>query len=103
MKLSAFKLEYLHTFIKNSKWYFSCFSYKNFYFSAELIGFKALNPDHFLSTKIKSIYQFPLTNSTETIKDVQRGHFLRGVGDFGETFLYEPPSLELYTKFSLET
>ena len=64
--------------------------------SAEMTGFILLDP---LSTWIPHIT--PLTNLT--LSNLQRGNFAVLSNGFEKTSIYEPPPLELYTKFSLQS
>ena len=68
--------------------------------SAEMLGFELLDP-----TEIEVPHITPLTNLT--LSKLQRGHFdiwVDGHGpEIGKNTIYEPPLLELYTKFSLQS
>ena len=71
---------------------------------AEMMGFQCKNPyEPYVYSKIPHVY--PLSNFS-SIK-IQRGEFTSLCGDeecsMGTTAVYDPPSIELYTYFSLQT
>ena len=97
--LSRYLLHILIEFIFT--YFFSFFSSS----SVEMIGFTILDPNmayipHNLTFNDKEI-------SLERLEDLQRGKFITVVGGYGLVFeevsIYDPPPLDLYTKFSLGT
>ena len=71
---------------------------KSFEFQAEMMGFQCLDPVLY-NTEYYHIY--PIVNSS--IFNAQRGKFNEFKDHLGSSSAYDPPPLEIYTKFSLQT
>ena len=72
---------------------------QSFQFQAEMMGFQCLDPQ--LSSGLTHYnHIYPIVNSS--IFDIQRGKF-NEYNFIGSGSAYDPPPLELYTKFSLQT
>ena len=70
-------------------------------FQAEMMGFYCLDPKIFGSSLSRPYHIYPIVNSS--IFHIQRGKFNELIAGSASYTPYDPPSLELYTKLSLQT
>ena len=69
-------------------------------FVAEMMGFQVLGPQKELFEDL-AYHVYPVMNKSLSI--MQRGHYKPFEATSGTFYVYEPPQLELYTQFSLQT
>ena len=82
---------------------YCCNNFKLLYFSAEMIGFKNLDPFYNILPMIPGVQFFTNNSKLDSISKIQRGQYVDTgaiTADYELVTFYEPVPLEFYIKFS---